>query len=157
MIGTTDISHGELDHLTDDQWKQYGKHLDKQLKPMRNKQSESQLQGECVRWFRYQYPQYRLLLFAIPNGGKRNISTAKRLKAEGVVSGVADLFLAVQYKGWHTGAGGLFIEMKYGKGKQSESQKEFQAAVLKADYKYEICSSFDEFQKTINNYLKNHS
>ena len=24
MIGTTDISHGELDHLTDDQWKQYG-------------------------------------------------------------------------------------------------------------------------------------
>ena len=67
----------------------------KKRKPMRNKQSESQLQSECVRWFRYQYPEFKNVLFAIPNGGKRNISTAKRLKSEGVVPGVADLFLAV--------------------------------------------------------------
>jgi hypothetical protein len=49
-------------------------------------------------------------LFAIPNGGKRNIREAARFKRQGVRAGVSDLFLAVplfQHR-W----GGLFIEMK---------------------------------------------
>ena len=48
------------------------------------------------------------LIFAIPNGGKRNITTATRLKMEGVKPGVPDLMLPVARHGFH----GLFIEMK---------------------------------------------
>jgi hypothetical protein len=48
------------------------------------------------------------LLFAIPNGGQRNIIVASKLKAEGVRAGVPDLFLAFPKKD----AAGLFIEMK---------------------------------------------
>jgi len=33
------------------------------------------------------------LIFAIPNGEKRAITVAKRLKAEGVVRGIPDLFI----------------------------------------------------------------
>ena len=34
-----------------------------------------------------------MLIFAIPNGEKRAITVAKRLKAEGVVRGIPDLFI----------------------------------------------------------------
>ena len=30
---------------------------------------ESQLQRICVKWFRLQYPELAILLFAVPNGG----------------------------------------------------------------------------------------
>ena len=54
------------------------------------KRDESILQSECVRWFRYQLKD---VIFAIPNGGKRDVSTAIRLNHEGVLAGVADLFI----------------------------------------------------------------
>lgn len=47
-------------------------------------------------------------LHAIPNGGDRDRITAGRMKAEGVKSGVLDLFLPHARGGYH----GLYIEMK---------------------------------------------
>jgi hypothetical protein len=46
--------------------------------------------------------------FAIPNGEARGRGVAARLKAEGVASGVPDIFLPVQRASY----GGLWIEMK---------------------------------------------
>ena len=63
--------------------------------------TESMEQQGFVTWFRSRYPG--VLIFAIPNGGKRSIRTALTLKAEGVVPGVPDLFIPE----WR-----LFIEMK---------------------------------------------
>jgi hypothetical protein len=48
---------------------------------------------------------------------------------------------------------GLCIEMKYGKGKQTESQKAFQKAVEKQGYKYAVVSDFDSFKNLIESYL----
>lgn len=48
------------------------------------------------------------LLFAIPNGGKREAATAARLKATGVKAGFPDIGLPVARQGFH----GLWIEMK---------------------------------------------
>ena len=67
--------------------------------------TEHEEQRELVRWFRQTYPDVRI--FAIPNGGARSKATAGRLKAEGVSSGVPDLFVP---------AWGLWIEMKRSKG-----------------------------------------
>ena len=110
---------------------------------------ESKLQQHCIQYFDYKYPSMHKLLFAVPNGGKRSIKTAMILKSEGVRAGVADLMLTVARHGYH----GLFIEMKYGKGTQEDSQKEFQAAVEAQGYKYIVCRSFDQFQEEIKNYL----
>ena len=48
---------------------------------MKNKEEE-RLQVSCVNWFDYQYPQYRQLLFAVPNGGSRNKIEAANLKKQ---------------------------------------------------------------------------
>jgi hypothetical protein len=56
---------------------------------------EHELQAELMRWAkRYEdnYPEL-WLLHAIPNGGKRNVKDAVKLKREGVKAGVPDLFM----------------------------------------------------------------
>jgi len=53
--------------------------------------SEHSEQVGFINWFRVKYPN--VLIFAIPNGEKRAITVAKRLKAEGVVRGIPDLFI----------------------------------------------------------------
>lgn len=58
------------------------------------------------------------LLFAVPNGGKRDYVTAARMQAEGVKPGVPDVFLPVPAGGYH----GMWIELKAGKNKPSEAQ-----------------------------------
>jgi hypothetical protein len=67
--------------------------------------TEHEEQRELVRWFRQSWPDVRI--FAIPNGGARSKATAARLKAEGVSSGVPDLFVPA----WR-----LWVEMKRSKG-----------------------------------------
>ena len=114
----------------------------------------------CVRWFNMQYPQYRGLLFACPNGGARNLVTAAKLKAEGVVAGVADLLLLVPMfvkakdDGWVNTIHALCIEMKTKRGYQSQAQKEWQKKVEAAGYRYVIVRSVEQFIKEINDYLK---
>jgi len=125
------------------------------------KHLEDDLQKACVTWFRLQYPD--VVIFAIPNGGKRNAIEAARMKATGTLAGVADLFVMKHKEEpssfnperyihiWH----GLFIEMKVGKNTQSEHQSDFAAAAMVAGYRYSICRSFDEFKAVIEKYLNN--
>lgn len=134
-------------------------------KPVRAKMQhhESKLQTECVKWFRLQYPQYYYNLFAIGNGGKRSKVEAAIMQGEGVVSGVADLMLAVPKFDKITGLGvtytelmhhSLFIEMKSGKNKQTANQIAFQQAVELQGYKYVVCRTFEQFKTVITEYLK---
>jgi hypothetical protein len=89
------------------------------------------------------------VLCACPNGGFRNAREAAILKAEGVISGVADLFLMCTAKG----CSGLFIEMKTSSGRQSKAQIEFESKCIRFGYKYAICRSVEEFIKIINKYI----
>ena len=109
---------------------------------------EHRLQVQCVKWFRAMHPDLAPLLFAIPNGGARNEITGAKLKAEGVVAGVADLCLAVPRDG-----GVLFLELKTPTGRQSQSQLQWQAAVTEAGNTYVVIRDFSQFVSTINNYL----
>jgi hypothetical protein len=111
------------------------------------KHHESKLQAQCVKWFRYQYPN--IILFSIPNGGLRSYKTAVRMKQEGALSGVPDLFLAHASGQWH----GLFIEMKHGSNGLSERQKEIIPKLEASGYKVELCKSFEDFIRVINIYL----
>ena len=113
------------------------------------KNEEHKLQVACVKWFRYQYPDYAKRLFAIPNGGARNVVTGAMLKAEGVLPGVPDLFLAAARNKFH----GLFIEMKAGGNKVSKAQSEMIDVLKNAHYKVVVCNSFEQFQAEIDEYF----
>ena len=111
--------------------------------------SESQIQHDCVQWFRIRYPSLALMLFAVPNGGKRDAKTGARMKYEGAISGVSDLILLVPKKGYAS----LCIEMKKPGGKQSEHQRKWQREAEKYRSKYAVCHSLQEFMNEVNSYL----
>ncbi|WP_342343333.1 VRR-NUC domain-containing protein [Ruminiclostridium herbifermentans] len=91
------------------------------------------------------------LMYHIPNGGKRNITTAKRLKAEGVKAGVPDICLPVPKGVYH----GLYIELKAGKNKTTQNQDEWLEALDNNGYFTAVCYGWEEASKVITNYLKN--
>ena len=104
----------------------------------------------CVEWFRYSYPTLSKRLIAVPNGGRRDAVTGAKLKAEGVIAGVADLILLVPCKGY----GALLIEMKTAKGRQSQAQKQWEKDLThRYEYRYVVCHSFDDFRKAVKEYL----
>ena len=113
---------------------------------------EHRIQCACVRWFSLQCPRLKGRLFAVPNGGRRDVTTAAKLKSEGVVAGVADLILLKSNHDY----GALLIEMKTMKGRQSDSQKAWQLNLCSEDeYKYVVCRSLDDFKREVNDYLMN--
>lgn len=67
-----------------------------------------------------QDPRWRYL-FAVPNGGKRDIATAVKLKAEGVRRGPCDLWWPIKAHGYV----GLAMELKVGKNNTSPEQDEW--------------------------------
>lgn len=114
------------------------------------RQEEHRIQCAIVIWFYYAYPAYRGgCLFAVPNGGHRNIQTARNLKAEGVTSGVSDLLLLVPKREYH----GLCVEVKTPVGRQSDNQKAWQHTIEAQGYKYEIVRSLDDFADLMRWYL----
>jgi len=118
------------------------------------KNLESKLQEAAIKWFDDQYPQYRQLMFAIPNGGARNVITGAMLKRQGVRKGIPDLFFSVPCSNPFIGIShGLYIEFKAGKGKLTEEQETFQILAMNNGYRCEVIRDFDSFRKLIEEYL----
>ena len=111
-------------------------------KPRRRppRDEEHLLQCRCVRWFRLQHPRLAHALFAVPNGGRRDMLTGAKLKEEGVLAGVADLIL-LKRTARH---GALLIEMKTPTGRQSTG----------GEYRYVVCRTLDEFINEVSCYLR---
>lgn len=108
---------------------------------------EHNIQKSCIRWFDLQYPG--LLIYAIPNGGKRDKGTAKKLTAEGVRRGIPDLHLAVtcdEYKG-------LYIETKTQDGKPSQEQLVAHSILRGQGYQVELVRNLEQFMTVVNEYL----
>ena len=116
------------------------------MKPL----TERQEQILFVGWFRQRYPEASRVFFAVPNGSARNAWTAKNLKDEGVLSGVADLVLLLPRHGYTA----LCIEMKKAGGRQSDNQKAFQEACKEYKSKYVVCYNFEEFKAVVEDYLE---
>ena len=110
-------------------------------------------QVNLMKWWALACHKYNLderVLFAIPNGGERNIVVAARLKAEGVRSGVPDLFLACGHNSYN----GLFIEMKKAKGgRVSDNQKCYLDILKTRGYAVVVCHGWNEARSAIEGYL----
>lgn len=85
-------------------------------------------------------------VFAVPNGGSRNLREAVNLKAQGVLAGVSDLILLLPNKKVY------FIELKNpnGKGRQSPAQREFEENVRAMGHEYLIWDKWQQVEQFIN-------
>lgn len=121
--------------------------------PKHYQHKESELQIQCVRWFAYEYPYLRMLLYHPKNEGTANGRVSGAIaKAEGVVAGVADLILQVPTT---DGLSCLAIEMKTPTGRQSKEQKLFEKYIVIAGGQYAIIRSFEGFKTIVNQYVAN--
>lgn len=103
-------------------------------------------QRELVRWFRQTFHGVRI--FAIANGGARSKATAGRLKAEGVVSGVPDLFVPA----WR-----LWVEMKRTKGGSlSPEQKDWITYLQEVGYCAIVCKGAEDAKRQISAFREQH-
>lgn len=82
---------------------------------------------ELCRKHEYLYPELSLI-FAVPNGGKRHITTARRLQAEGLKAGIPDLILPVARAGFHS----LYIELKRTKDSYATPEQKAMHEALRA-------------------------
>jgi len=90
------------------------------------------------------------LLFAVPNGGRRDKVTGARLKAEGVKAGVPDVWLPVARQGYH----GLVIELKADATKRaSREQERWLADLMEQGYLAVVCHGCEEAKGVIRAYL----
>ena len=96
--------------------------------------SEHIEQRDFVSWFRQTYPD--TLIFAVPNGGQRSPATAARLRMEGVIPGVWDLFVPA----WD-----LWIELKRrDRGSLSAAQRDFGEAMTALGYRCMVAYGCDD-------------
>jgi hypothetical protein len=90
------------------------------------------------------------MIFAIPNGGKRHITTAARLRREGVRPGVPDLFLPFAAGGAH----GLFVELKrINGGAATKHQKSWEDVLQKNGYAHVYAMGCEDAIKKIKLYV----
>jgi VRR-NUC domain len=112
---------------------------------------ERSYQVALIKWGRAiedAYPVLKLL-YAVPNGGDRNLYVARKLKAEGVRAGVADLCLPAARRGDH----GLYLEMKSEKGAATKEQVEFLRSVSEEGYCAIIARGMEEAREALEWYL----
>jgi hypothetical protein len=106
--------------------------------------SEHVEQREFVSWFRKNYKGIRII--AIPNGGQRNIATAARLKAEGVMRGVPDLYVPA----WM-----LWIEMKkINGGRISPEQKDWHNYLQSINQNVIVTAGFEDAKLQIEDFTE---
>lgn len=103
-----------------------------------------------AEWERIDRPELGLL-FAVPNGGKRDKVTGARLKAEGVKAGVPDVWLPVARQGFH----GLVIELKADeKGRPSKEQMTWLAELTEQGYLAVVCHGCEAAKGVLMEYLR---
>lgn len=113
-------------------------------------------QCKVIQWFnikiaRQEYPEDWDILFAIPNGGKRDKKTAGKIKNEGGKAGIPDLNLPVANSKYI----GLWVEMKKPVGGvTSKVQKEVHAKLRRIGHRVEVCNTAVLAISVIEEYLR---
>jgi hypothetical protein len=101
--------------------------------------SESMIQKAVFNWVKLQ-KDLEGLVFKIPNEGKRSLSYGRRMKDEGMLSGVFDILVTIPSHGFH----GMWLELKSKQGKISLMQHKFKRRQESMGYYCVVCYGVDE-------------
>lgn len=102
--------------------------------------NEDRIQKAVVDYFRIQHPEY--IVFAIPNGGSRNVREAAKLRRCGVLAGIPDLCVLTPEKP-------IFIEIKTEGGRLQQSQKDLHPKMEALGYPVAVCRSIDDVKEVL--------
>ncbi len=114
--------------------------------------TEHQIQSAFIEWVRLAEKQdERLqLLFAVPNGGKRNLITAVKLKKEGVKPGIPDIMFPLKTEAFN----GLSIEFKKPKtGRKTKEQSDYMDLLVRYGWCAVVCTDAAQAINIVKNYL----
>ena len=108
--------------------------------------TEDQEQTKLVTWLTKQGIRH----YAIPNGGRRNLREAVKLKRSGVSAGVPDLCIPIPSGSYH----GLYIELKRQKGGRiSTEQTQWLQFLRDQQYWADVAFGFEEAKEIVLYYL----
>ena len=113
------------------------------IKRKATKHEEDALQTSIIYWFALQYPEFSGMLFAVPNGGRRDAREGARLKKQGVTAGVSDLILLVPRPQV------LLLEVKVKGGKLSDAQKHWLATAAALGHTAAVAYDFNAARAAI--------
>lgn len=121
------------------------------MKRKKRNDLEHLLQCAVIEWrdVAKHYIKELWCLYAVPNGGDRNIVVATKMKHEGLTPGVPDLHLAVARGGFHS----LYVEMKTPTGRYTDSQKKMIPRLEEQGNKVITCRSSQAAIDGIMDYL----
>ncbi len=118
--------------------------------PVPTESEEQQALFEWAERLCFRYPELALL-YHIPNEGKRSKATGRKMKKEGMKSGIPDIHLPVARGQYHS----LYIELKRRKGSTtSQAQKTWLQLLGKYGNKAVRCYGWEEAAKVIEEYLE---
>lgn len=106
---------------------------------------ESKIQQAIVKYAKL----LKLDVFSIPNGADVPASNRMRLKSEGLLPGVPDLFFPIASNEYN----GLFMEVKAEGGRLSKEQKTVIKRLKENGYSCVVVYSLDDAIKEIKEYL----
>jgi hypothetical protein len=106
--------------------------------PRKQLPRESEIQHECVEWFRANYPD--CIMFSVPNEAARTRFSV--YEYSGALKGAPDTVVVMP-------CGVFFVEFKAKYGKQSPEQVAFEAAAVKLGVGYHLCRSLEDFKAVI--------
>jgi hypothetical protein len=112
--------------------------------------TEHQIQKAFFDWLALAYPGANLVTWATPNAARRSPQMAAMMKAEGLRSGVPDVFMAMPRGEYH----GLFLEFKSHTGRLTENQKVYVINLRNMGYQVEVVRSFDEARLIVVKYME---
>jgi hypothetical protein len=95
-----------------------------------------------MNYVRMAFPD--VLIFAVPNGGKRSLIEAAMMKKMGVLAGVSDLLLF-----WDGGHGAIELKRPDKKVAMSPSQVDFSIAWIERGGRFACCNSLDGVEDTL--------
>lgn len=126
---------------------------------MKRTDHEHEAQCAVFQWASLMEGRYPALrnLFAIPNGGHRDVRVAAKMQREGLKAGVPDIFLAWPHPAACGFWPGLFIELKRpalpGAGVLSPVQKEWLQRLEAAGYRCVVALGSEDAIRAIKEYL----
>lgn len=115
--------------------------------------AETEHQAQCTlfAWadlMKSRYPELGLM-YANPNGGYRPKKTGADLKKSGTKSGIPDVTLPVPRRGFH----GMYLELKVGRNRPSETQEAWFDALTRQGYRVEVAWGSEAAIQAVCDYL----